>query len=60
MISLVEIKKLTPKDIPGAVMLNERAWTVEKLTFGKDPSEILKMSSPSKRSVCENYFLSHF
>ena len=41
-------------------MLNERAWTVEKLTFAKDPSEILEMSSPSKRSFCENYFLSHF
>ena len=60
--------KLTSNDIPGAVIVNERArWIVEKITFGKDSSEIRGTSSLSYyrndyykvqlRSICENYVL---
>ena len=46
---LVRDWKLTPKDFPWAVMVNENLfvgkWTVEKLTVGKDISEIHETSS---------------
>ena len=38
--------KFTSQDIPGAIIVNERArWIVEKITFGKDSSETHETSS---------------
>lgn len=39
------LKCLTPKDISGAVIVNECVLTVEKVAFGKDPSERHETSS---------------
>ena len=60
--------KFTSQDIPGAIIVNERArWIVEKITFGKDSSETHETSSlcyyrndyskAQQRSICENYVL---